>query len=375
MAINMQDIYSRSPGVAEAESPDAAQASTAGTSDPSTGGSKAAQAFNASSAGYSAKTQDVSPEAMADVQATKIMSQDSPLMQRAKQEGMLSAGRRGLQNSSISVGAAQGAMADRAVPLAQQNAQHVFQQDLTDQAAENRATETTAAFEQEAAKLNAQLNTAVSQGNAAAENAARQQLADLETRTNMQKAEFEQQTNLTNAAAENQMRQSVMQANADLNKQYLAGTQALDLATIQGQYNQLISTNETAARMYDSYFNSISQTMANKDIPPDRVAQYVRVQQSMLEAGLRVMDQMNSLNLDTTQPGVNVTGSGKESTIAPGTGTEGPGTNTATPPVTNTSSVSNSGSGSGTSQSTYNPDGRDLFREGQAGAKVLRAEM
>lgn len=345
MAINMEELYTQSPGIERAEAQPAAEASTAGTETrdavASTVGSGAEQAFN----GYTATTQDVDPNALADVQATKILGQDSPLMQRARQEGLLTAGRRGLQNTSIAVGTAQGAMADRAIPLAQQNAASYLQQGLANQAAENRAAEVSAGFQQERDVLNAQLETAVSQGNAAAENAARQQLADLETRVSMQTAEIGQQTALTNAAAENEMRSRVMQANTDLNKQFLAGTQAMDLATIQGQYNQLISTNETAARLYDSYFNSISASMANSDLAPDRIAQYVNVQQSMLEAGLRMMDQMNTLNLDTALPGATALGTGKKSTIAPGgtlsatapiapTGGAGP---TATPTNTNTS--------------------------------------
>lgn len=311
MAINMQDLYTRNPGTQDVRQVAPAEASTAGTQVTD------ATASTATPSEYTAEKQEVRPDAMADVQATKIMGQDSPLMQRAKQEGMLTAGRRGLQNTSIAVGTAQGAMADRAIPLAQQNAQQIFQQDLTNQAATNRASEISAGFEQEAARLNAQLETAVSQGNAAAANAAQQQLADLETRVSQQTAEQEQQRAVIDAQSTNQMRSQVLQSNADLNKQFLAGTQAMDLATIQGQYNQLISTNETAARLYDSYFNSISQSMANKDISPDRIAQYVGVQQSMLEAGLRMMDQMNTLNLDTTLPGVSVTGTGSRSTIAP----------------------------------------------------------
>jgi len=147
------------------------------------------------------------------------------------------------------------------------------------------------------------------------------QNAQLQTDVGKYNVAAQTDVNLANTAAENTMRTQVMAQNADLNKQYLAGTQAMDLATIQGQYNQLISTNETAARLYDSYFNSIAQSMANNDIPPDRIAQYVNVQQSMLEAGLRMMDQMNTLNLDTTLPGATAAGTGSTSTIAPGGGT------------------------------------------------------
>lgn len=334
MAIEMQELYTKSPGVEKADPVPQAQASQAGTETrdavASTVGTSAEQGFN----GFTASKQDVSRDAMADVQAARITSQDSPIMQRAREQGMLEAGRRGLQNSSIAVGAAQGAMADRAIPLAQQNAQQVFQQDMANQAFENRAGEINANLLQERETLNAQLETAVSQNNAEAANRAQAQLADLESRANMFNAELAQQTELTNVAAENQMRQSVMTQNADLNKQYLAGTQAMDLATIQGQYNQLISTNETAARMYDSYFTGIQSAMANKDITPQRLANMVGVQQEMLESGLRLMDSMNSLDLGDaiSTPEVISVGDKKTGYIT----TTTPSTNTTTN-TTNTS--------------------------------------
>lgn len=52
-----------------------------------------------------------------------ILKSASPLMQRAEQQGLQAANRRGLLNSSIAAGASQGAMMDRALPIAQQDAQ------------------------------------------------------------------------------------------------------------------------------------------------------------------------------------------------------------------------------------------------------------
>jgi hypothetical protein len=53
-----------------------------------------------------------------------ILSKDSPLMQRAATQGMQYANSRGLLNSTMAAGAAQGAMIDRAFPIAQQDAAH-----------------------------------------------------------------------------------------------------------------------------------------------------------------------------------------------------------------------------------------------------------
>lgn len=52
----------------------------------------------------------------------KITSQDSPLMQQAKTQGLQTANRRGLLNSSIAVGAAQNAVIQAATPIASQDA-------------------------------------------------------------------------------------------------------------------------------------------------------------------------------------------------------------------------------------------------------------
>lgn len=359
----IDDLYSKNPGSAQTAAPANIEAASAtagqATTAPGATAGKATSS-NAGASNYDALTQSVGDKADASKQLNTITSQDSPLMQRARQEGLLTAAKRGLQNSSIAAGASEGAMVDRATPLAQQNAQQEFQQGLNNQNATNQSREFNAGIDtnvslanaaeankasglnaqldtsvsqgnaeqaNDVAKLNAQLETAVSQGNTEQANAIRQQIAQLQT-----------QTSISNTEQDNAMRQSVLQQNADLNKQFLAGTQALDLATIQGQYQQLISSNELAGSLYNSYFSSIAQAMANKDIAPDRIAQYVRVQQAMLESGLRMMDQMNAADLSGFQlPNVTSSGTGKNSdigaTLPPAPTTPGTGTGSTTLPV------------------------------------------
>lgn len=55
-------------------------------------------------------------------QMNSILSQDSPLMQRARTMAAQQMAQRGLVNSSMAVGAAQSAMIDKAMPIAQQDA-------------------------------------------------------------------------------------------------------------------------------------------------------------------------------------------------------------------------------------------------------------
>ncbi len=72
-------------------------------------------------------------------------------------------------------------------------------------------------------------------------------------------------------------------ATKEINRQFLAGTQAIDLAQIQGRYQQLISSNQAAASIYNSYLTSIGEAMANHEITPSRVAQYINVMGQQLE--------------------------------------------------------------------------------------------
>jgi len=72
-------------------------------------------------------TTEVTPGQTVQGQLDQILSSDSPLMQRAATQGAQVANSRGLLNSSMAAGAAQGAMIDRATPIASQDAQTYFQ--------------------------------------------------------------------------------------------------------------------------------------------------------------------------------------------------------------------------------------------------------
>jgi hypothetical protein len=299
----LEDLRSTVPAVATAEPVGNAEDSYGGTRDAAAAAGSAARATSvgAESSGYNAQTGEIDPANTVEGRLSSILAQDSAYMKRARQIGLREAGRRGLINSSIAAGAAAGAMTDRALPVAQQDAAMGFEQSTINQAAVNRAREFTSGAENTASNLNAQLGTQVELDNAGRDTQVDLFNTESENRAQLARLDREQQNNQFNAAQTNQMRADVLRANAELNRQFLAGNQAIDLASIQGQYQQLISSNETAARLYDSYFNSIAQAMGNADITPQRVAQYVNVQQTMLEAGLRMIDTINGLDLGDFQ--------------------------------------------------------------------------
>lgn len=67
----------------------------------------------------------------------QMLQSNSPLMQRASTQGQQMANQRGLLNSSMAAGAAQGAMIDRAQPFALQDSSNLMQNQRQDSAAQN----------------------------------------------------------------------------------------------------------------------------------------------------------------------------------------------------------------------------------------------
>ena len=78
-------------------------------------------------------TSQVTSDQTVSGQLDSLLSQDSPLMQRARYQGMATANRRGLLNSSLAAGTAQAAMIDAALPIAQQDAQTYYEQSRANQ--------------------------------------------------------------------------------------------------------------------------------------------------------------------------------------------------------------------------------------------------
>lgn len=331
-------LYPVQPGTEAAQAAPAVTATEAGVTE-----AEAAQAgaYGATAEQAAAGVVEGGPTEMsAAQQLADITAQDSPLMARARQQGLQTAARRGLLNSTISAQAAMGQMVDKALPLAQQDAATALQ---LAQSAADRETQVSALNAQlgtdvskfnaaqlnEAERLNAQMQTAISQGNAEAYNRAQMQLADLQTRADLTHADQQFRASSQYANERNQMTMQTQQAISELNKQFLAGSQAIDLAQIQGQYNALIAQNESAARIFDSYLSGMASIMANKDIDPARVAQYVQTQLRQVEGSLQFIQDLNNFDLGeftiTDQGGYTPGGAGGGGGGGGGTGGGGGG--------------------------------------------------
>jgi hypothetical protein len=216
-------------------------------------------------------------------QLDAITRANSPYIQQATQQGLLTAASRGLENSSLGAGAAEAAAVQAAAPLAEQNA--------------NEATG--------GQMQNSQLETQAGEFNASQLNANQQLEAQLKTQQTQFNASQQQQAAATNAAAKNAMTQQTMQLNEQINQQYLSGSQSQTLASIQGQFNELIQSNASAAGLYTSMQNQIGAVMANKDIAPQRVADTISAMQSLTASGLSIIDAINGGSPPVIKMGTN----------------------------------------------------------------------
>lgn len=119
----------------------------------------------------------------------ELTSQDSPLMQQAKTEGLKVANRRGLLNSSMAVGASQDAMVSKALPIASQDASQAFQKNMAanDFTFSMEGQDDAQKFQAGEAALGRQLELTMQQNSIDATN--QQQIRDIASREGLAAAE------------------------------------------------------------------------------------------------------------------------------------------------------------------------------------------
>ena len=264
---------------------------------------------------------DLTPEQQVDAELARILAQDSPLQAQARADAAQYANQRGLQNSSMAAGMAQAELVRTALPMAQQNAQQAAARELANTAGRQEANLFTAeeqtrlaALEaelgqelsifnadqlNEAERLGAELRTAIEQGNAAAYNDAAMQLADLQRDAEAQQAEMEYGAEEREFLETQAYNEQIIDAITTLNEQYMIGEQQIDIEHVRGTYNQIISTNETAATIYDSYLRAIGQIFDDPDMSSSQIADGIAAMVDMLEGSLRMISEMNGIDFDS----------------------------------------------------------------------------
>lgn len=232
-------------------------------------------------------------------QLDNITSANSPYMQLARQQGMLTAASRGLGNSSIAAGNSEASAVAAAAPLAEQNASEAAQGKLQ----------------------NSQLDTQTNEFNAGQTNANQQLDAQLKTQTSQFNASQQQSAGATNAAALNAMREQTQALTAQLNTQFLSGSMAQTLAGIQGQYSELIAQNQSAAALVQSTLNGMTTIMGNPQINATQAAQAIQAEMAFLNSSLGMINVLNG----GTVAALPAVGNVAPQTKVPGVPSLGPG--------------------------------------------------
>lgn len=259
-------------------------------------------------------------EQQVDAELARILGEDSPLLAQARAEAMRLANKRGLMNSSMAAGMGMDAMTKVALPMAQQNAQQAFQREIentrnrqeaglftAEQETRLRALEAELGQElsifnadqlNQAEMLAAELRTAIEQGNAEAYNDASLQLAELQREAEAQQAELDYAADEREALERQAYNERVIEAVSRLNERYMIGEQQIDIQNIIGQYGQLTATNESAARIMDSYLRSIGNIFDDPDMSTAQANEAINNMVSMMQNSLRMIAEMNNMDFE-----------------------------------------------------------------------------
>lgn len=242
-------------------------------------------------AGMQGQTQDMSDESSSANRAKDIMSEKSPLMRMAGQEGMLTAAKRGLGNSSIAAGNAQAAMAKAAVPLAQQDARQSQTQELANQT-----------NLQEAGRVNVTEANDMTTTNVRAQNDAN--ILDT-TEANDMQTQFDDRVftaDTANALARNKASIAKFTGDQEIMQTWLSGQISTNMTHIQGQYSEVLSASSTAASMFTSTQDMLAAMWANPDVPIAIANRRGESAMNFLEGVLQVQGSILGMDYKTDMP-------------------------------------------------------------------------
>jgi hypothetical protein len=196
---------------------------------------------------------------------TGLIGADSPLMQQASSRALQQANSRGLLNSSMAVGAAQGAVMDRALPIAQADSVARTNVLNTNQANTQQTNVFNAGQTQDMNKFNATTDLQSQQFNAGEAN----------------------KSSIVNASESNKILSQLMDSQ---NKLYLAD--------IEASYKNVMQSQASAMTLYQQSVKNISDILMDPDLTPAAKTAAVANQNQMLETGMKILGKIGGLELD-----------------------------------------------------------------------------
>ena len=234
---------------------------------------------------------NVTPGMLASGNLAAIMDPNSPLMVQAATQGNQQANRRGLQNSSIGISAAQDSMLRAATPLAQQDASTQANIASANAGAMNSAGQFNAGAKNTSALTAQQL---ASQQQISRENAASQrQIAQENAASQQQIAQGQTASQQTIAKMNNDTQMAVSRMSSD--------TQ-VKMADIQQQNQKLLQSNSQAATAMNNYAATVANIQASKDMGAQAKQQAVDTQLTNLRNTLAALESQSGQNLEQFFP-------------------------------------------------------------------------
>ncbi len=241
-----------------------------------------AQAVQPQTVGYKPNEFSVTPQSTVAGQLDSIIKKDSPLLQQARQRARLTADQamndRGLLSSSAAVGAAteaaDNALYERAIPIAQQDAQTFGTASTNTTNAQNAALYSKMQADNAAFLRGAELTTNVNLANADAQTKADAATAgtanqfkqtDMETNRSLQLADKEYQRAMATATldANTRLQLASMDNTTRLELANVDRNTRVELSAIENNYRQLLQLNQDAATMYNQVSTNISNISAS----------------------------------------------------------------------------------------------------------------
>ena len=197
---------------------------------------------------------EVAPESTVEGRLPGLLSQNNPYIERARTRAAAMSNRRGMLNTSMAMGAAEGAAIDRALPIAQQDARANLEQQFLNQGYSNDAARYLAEQSVQRQNLQAGLEQQTREGNVARGFEAARLDQEAENRSAMM-------------FAEEQNKQSFAQLSADLQGQLkmLDNDLAMRLDSLQREYSLLQNLDSVRGSIYKQMIAGMSTILANED--------------------------------------------------------------------------------------------------------------
>lgn len=287
----------------------AGSANTAGSVakvDASLGQSQAANTYTADQG--TASRWNVDGNQTVSGQINKVIAADSPLMQQAATGAAQAANQRGLINSSMAVQAGQAALYDKAMPIAQADAQTHGQAAKSNQDAENSFSQFNTNAKNTASQFGAgarnalqsqQMDTAakVALTNAGAANDAAGRDAQLNTQTGLAKLDAGMKVALQGADAAGKIQMTQLDANARAQLAGIDATSRSQIAGIEAQYKTQMQTSQSMASSYQSMIDNVTRILADKDLDAGAKQAAINSQTKLYNNAMQIQSQITGLNI------------------------------------------------------------------------------